>query len=72
MNTMISADLKDPKLFRLLKLEAQLSNTSMRKVLVNALESYFAFQLETRAVTKLAESMFEEWDNPLDADYDRR
>lgn len=67
----ISTDLGDPKLIRLLKLEAQETGTSIREVLIRALESYFAHRLETRALLKASEKVFEEWDNPQDADYDR-
>jgi hypothetical protein len=66
----ISTDLGDPILIKLLKQEAQESDQSMTEVLVHALESYFAHRLETKALSRAAESVFEEWDNPLDRDYD--
>lgn len=56
---------------RLLKLEAQETGTSMKEVLIRALESYFAHRLETKALLKASESVFSEWDNPLDSDYDK-
>lgn len=71
MSSRISTDLGDPRLIRLLKLEAQETGVSMKDVLVKALESYFAHRLETRALLKASESVFEDWDNPLDADYDK-
>ena len=71
MKTRISTDLGDPRLVMLLKLEAQETNSSMRGVLIRALESYFAHRLETRALQKASESVFSEWNNPLDSDYDR-
>ena len=43
----------------------------MKEVLCRALEAYFAERLETKALGKLAESAFEEWDDPRDSDYDR-
>lgn len=69
--TRISTDLGDPRLIRLLKAEAQETGTSMRDVLIRALESYFSHRLETRALLKASESVFEEWNNPLDSDYDK-
>jgi len=71
MKTRISTDLGDPRLIKLLKLQAQESSTSIKEVLVQALESYFSHRLETKALVKASESIFEEWDNPLDADYDK-
>lgn len=71
MKTRISTDLGDPRLIKLLKLQAQESSTSIKEVLVQALESYFYHRLETKALVKASESIFEEWDNPLDADYDK-
>lgn len=71
MKTRISTDLGDPRLIRLLKLEAEETNSSMKGVLIRALESYFAHRLETKALLKASESIFNEWNNPLDAEYDR-
>lgn len=70
MKARLSADLGDPRLLRLLKLEASETNSSMRDVLVRALEGYFAHRLETKALLKASESVFEEWNDPLDSDYD--
>lgn len=71
MGTRISTDLSDPRLMRLLKAEANERDTTIKDVLSRALEAYFADRLETKALAKLAESSFDEWDDPRDADYDR-
>lgn len=71
MNTRISTDLGDARLVRLLKAEALEGDTTIKDVLTRALEAYFADRLETKALAKLAESSFAEWDDPRDADYDR-
>ena len=71
MGTRISTDLGDPRLLRLLKSEANECDTTIKEVLARALEAYFAERLETKALAKLAESSFSEWDDPRDADYDR-
>ena len=69
-NTRISTDLKDPRLTHLLKLEAEESGQSIREVLVTALEGYFSHKLESKALLKASESVFEEWNDPRDSDYD--
>lgn len=56
---------------RLLKAEAHERDTSVKDVLVTALEVYFADRLETKALARLAESGFDEWNDPRDAEYDR-
>ena len=71
MSTRISTDLGDPRLLRLLKAEANERDTTVKDVLTRALEAYFADRLETKALAKLAESSFSEWDDPRDAEYDR-
>ncbi len=71
MSTRISTDLSDPRLIRLLRTEAMERGTTIKEVLTRALEAYFADRLETKALGKLAESSFSEWDDPRDADYDR-
>jgi hypothetical protein len=71
VGTRISADLQDPRLLRLLKAEANEHDTTIKDVLTRALEAYFAERLETKALAKLAEAAFDEWDDPRDADYDR-
>jgi hypothetical protein len=70
MGTRISTDLGDPRLLRLLKAEANERDSSIKEVLTRALEAYFADRLETRALAKLAEASFSEWNDPRDAEYD--
>lgn len=71
MGTRISTDLGDPRLLKLLKNEANERDTTVKDVLARALEAYFAERLETKALARLAESSFSEWDDPRDADYDQ-
>jgi len=71
VSTRLSADLGDPRLLRLLKAEAHERDTTVKDVLTRALEAYFAERLETKALAKLAEASFREWDDPRDALYDR-
>jgi len=71
MRDRISTSLGDPRLLKLLKLEAQETGTSMKETLVRALESYFAHRLETKALLKASESVFEEWNDSRDSDYDK-
>lgn len=66
----ITADLGDPRLMKLLKAEAQSEDKTLKEVLVTALEVYFAEKLENKALQKISESTFEEWNNSLDAEYD--
>jgi len=71
VTTRISTDLADPRLVKLLKAEANERDTTVKEVLTRALEAYFAERLETKALAKLADSAFTEWDDPRDAEYDR-
>jgi hypothetical protein len=71
MSTRISTDLGDPRLVRLLKAEANERDTSVKEVLIRALEAYFADRLESKALAKLAEASFTEWEDPRDSEYDR-
>ncbi len=71
MGTRISTDLTDPRLMKLLKAEANERDTTVKDVLSRALEAYFADRLETKALARLAESSFDEWNDPRDAEYDR-
>jgi hypothetical protein len=71
VGTRLSVDLADSRLSKLLKAEANERDTTVKEVLTRALEAYFAERLETKALAKLAESSFSEWDDPRDADYDR-
>lgn len=66
----ISTDLGNPLLIKLLKQEASETDSSIKDVLVHALESYFSHRLETKALARASETVFEEWNNPLDSDYD--
>lgn len=70
MQTRLSIDLGDPSLARLVRMEAHDTDSTIREVCIRALESYLANKLETRALLKAAESSFEEWNDPRDADYD--
>lgn len=71
MGTRISTDLADPRLVRLLKMEAHDGDTTIKDVLSRALEAWFAERLENKALATLSESAFSEWNDPRDADYDR-
>jgi len=71
MGTRLSVDLGQPVLMKLLKLEAQETDTSIKEVLVRALEAYFAHRLETRSLMRAADSVFDEWNDPRDSDYDK-
>lgn len=70
MNTQITVDLENPSLVKILNLEAQSTGTSKKKIIISALESYFEEKLENKAINKLSESVFNEWNNSLDSDYD--
>ena len=61
----------DSSLMRMLKREAQEQDTTIKAVLKKALEAYFHDRLETRALQSISESIFKDWDNPLDAEYDK-
>jgi len=71
MGTRLSTDLSDPRLLKLLKIEANERGITVKEVLSRALEAYFAERLENKALAKLAESSFSEWDDPRDSEYDR-
>ena len=71
MNTRITIDLQDQRLLKLIRYVAAEEDKSLRDVILEALRGYFSGRKESRAVMKLAEKTFEEWDNPKDADYDR-
>lgn len=70
MNTRFTIDLQDEGLTQLLRIEAAHSGRAIREVVVDALESYFSARRENKAVARLAEQTFSEWDNPKDAGYD--
>ena len=71
MKSRISTDLGDPRLIKLLKVEAQETGTSMKEALIRALEAYFAHRLETKALERASEEIFSEWNDPRDSDYDK-
>jgi hypothetical protein len=71
MGTRITVDLGNPALLKLLKMESQETNSTVREVLIRALESYFAHKLETKALMRASEAIFEEWNDPKDSDYDK-
>ncbi|MBI3018725.1 MAG: hypothetical protein HYY61_02385 [Deltaproteobacteria bacterium] len=69
--TRFTTDLGDSRLIKLLKLESQEKETTMRQVLIQALEGYFAHRLETKALAKASEAIFKEWNDPRDSEYDK-
>lgn len=71
MTTRITVDLGDTRLARQLRLEAAREGTSIRQIVVRAVEAYLSSRREDLALAKLAESAFAEWDNEEDAAYDR-
>ncbi len=71
MKTRITTDLENPKLLMLLKLEAQQTDSTIKEIIIKALENYFAHRLETKALMKAAEDAFSEWNDPRDGDYDK-
>jgi hypothetical protein len=71
MKSRISITLKNRKLLRLLKLEARDHGCSVADVLVRALEAYVADRLEIKALERTTETVFDEWNDPRDSDYDR-
>lgn len=70
MNTRISTDLGNPVWMRLLKMESQETGSSVKDILIRALEGYFSHRLETKALQKASEKIFEEWNDPKDSEYD--
>lgn len=70
MNTRLTIDLKNEHILRLLRHEAADRGRSLRDIIVEALTSYFSHKRENKALLKLAEKSFTEWDNPKDSDYD--
>jgi hypothetical protein len=71
MSARLTLDFKDPSYLTRLKTVAAQEHKSLREVVMAALDAYFSDYLENRAIGKLAEKSFEEWDNPLDAEYDK-
>ena len=52
-------------------MEAAERGKALRDIILEALTSYFSHKRENRAMLKLAEKAFADWDNPKDSDYDR-
>jgi len=69
-NSRITTDLGDPILLKLLKSEANEQNTSVREVVISALESYFAHRLESKAMNSASDNIFDEWNDEKDSQYD--
>jgi hypothetical protein len=71
MTTRLTVDLENPKLLKLLNLEAQAKGVPKKKIVISALETYFSEKSENLALLKLAEKSFSEWNNPRDDAYDK-
>ena len=71
VNTRITTDLGDPRLMTLIKLEAHETHSSIKDVIVKALQSYFFHKLELRTLQKANEAAFKDWDDPRDSEYDK-
>ena len=71
MKTRITADLKDIRLIKLIKIEANEKGCTQAEVLVHSLEAYFGDKLETKTLAKASEIVFDEWDNDKDSQYDK-
>jgi hypothetical protein len=67
----ISTDLGDPRLLKLLKAEAHEKDTTIREVLITALESYFSHRIENKSLQHASELVFDEWNDPKESDYDQ-
>lgn len=66
----ITIDFKDPRYLKQLKFCAAEEGKPVREIVITALEAYFSSRLENRALAKLGEEAFAEWDNSKDAEYD--
>lgn len=71
MKARLSADLGDPQLLKLLKAEANDQGSSIREVLITALEGFFAHRVESKQLMRATEVVFDEWEDPRDKDYDK-
>ena len=67
----LSTDLGDPRLLKMLKAEANELDSSVKDVLVTALEGYFAHRLESKELQRASEIIFDEWNDPRDSGYDK-
>jgi len=47
------------------------ASKALQKAPARALEGYFAERPEAKALARMADFAFGEWDDPRDADYDR-
>ena len=70
MKARLSTDLGDPRLLKLLKAEANERDSSIKEVLILALEGYFANRIENKDMARGSESVFDEWSDPRDSEYD--
>ncbi len=70
MKTRISTDLGNPQLLKLLKAEATEKDSSIKDVLITALESYFSHRIENKDIQRISEDAFAEWQDPRDSEYD--
>jgi hypothetical protein len=71
MKARLSTDLGDPKLLKILKAEAAEKESSIKDVLVTALESYFAHRIENKSLNRASEKVFDDWEDPRDSEYDK-
>ena len=70
-NSRLSTDLGDPRLLKMLKAEANEKDSSVKDVLITALEGYFSHRLETKELQRATEIIFDEWNDPRDSGYDK-
>ena len=71
MNTKITLDLGKPQLLQLLRFESAKTGTSMKDLIVKAIEAYFVGEQEYQAMLRAAEQSFASWNNAKDAAYDQ-
>jgi hypothetical protein len=71
MKARLSADLGDPRLLKMLKAEANEKGSSVKEVLITALEGFFAHRIESKELQRASEVIFDEWEDPRDKDYDK-
>ncbi len=70
MKARLSTDLGNPQLIKMLKAEANEKDITIKDVLVTALEAYFSHRIETKDLYKISDTIFDEWNDPLDSEYD--
>lgn len=71
MKARLSTDLGDPQLLKLLKAEANEKGSSVKEVVITALEAYFSHRIENKMLSRGTEKVFSEWDDSKDSDYDQ-